>query len=285
MILECPNCSTRYMMSAASIGEQGRDVRCAKCAHEWFQEPEDKDEKTPDTSISEPAHEPEDKEENILEEDIDVEDRLKDIAEQLMQDDDDEDENTETPDLNEFTDEDEPEKIPESVKPIADEAVKEEKKKTKPRKDVPLQAQLMGYAVSLILFLIILGAGLIFKNTIVKTWPPSIAIYELAGFNVPFKGEDLVMESLNAEAIPQEDGTETLILKGRVVNLTDKPLSVPSMMAVLRGSDGEVGASWLIDSPVDEVEAGASFVFTSEYSGLPQGFGAVNLTFAPEMID
>lgn len=40
MIITCPHCAVRYNLSAAQIGPQGKKLRCVKCNHEWFQEPE-----------------------------------------------------------------------------------------------------------------------------------------------------------------------------------------------------------------------------------------------------
>ena len=38
MLIVCPDCSTSYQVEAASLGESGRSVRCARCQTEWFAE-------------------------------------------------------------------------------------------------------------------------------------------------------------------------------------------------------------------------------------------------------
>lgn len=41
MILQCPECSNRYLVDPSAVGAEGRDVKCAGCGHVWFQAPEE----------------------------------------------------------------------------------------------------------------------------------------------------------------------------------------------------------------------------------------------------
>jgi len=39
MILTCPSCAARYLVGADKIGPTGRQVRCGRCRHTWYQAP------------------------------------------------------------------------------------------------------------------------------------------------------------------------------------------------------------------------------------------------------
>lgn len=39
MILTCPACATRYLIEPRALGSRGRRVRCARCAHSWYELP------------------------------------------------------------------------------------------------------------------------------------------------------------------------------------------------------------------------------------------------------
>jgi len=40
MLIVCPSCQTSYDVTAASLGEAGRSVRCVRCQEVWFATPE-----------------------------------------------------------------------------------------------------------------------------------------------------------------------------------------------------------------------------------------------------
>lgn len=250
MILNCPNCAARYLLSSAAIGAEGRDVRCAKCHHQWFQPPEASDDANDQM--------PEDLTQDAKEQENTSEDR----ARQALHDDEDD--------------------IPESVKPIPEGSNVPAFAKDVVRRAPPsLQARLTGYATALTFFALVIAAGLFYRGTITNLWPPAALIYEMAGMPIILEGRDLVMESLSAQVIKNEEGVEILILKGRVINLTAQSVDVPPMRALLRSTNGDDGEGWIIDPPVDSVEPGASFAFTSDYPNVPRGVGSVNLTFVP----
>lgn len=41
MYIACPECNTKFVVTPEQIGEQGRKVKCSKCAHVWHQNPDD----------------------------------------------------------------------------------------------------------------------------------------------------------------------------------------------------------------------------------------------------
>lgn len=295
MILTCPNCTARYLLASSALGVDGRDVRCAKCDHEWFAEAEIEETSVFDEQPSMEGNIDEtDGFDNIDELDAeededgnDLEAIARRLAEQqeaeLTKQEEAERASEPEPEPEPIQDPIDEEDIPNAVKPIPEgfvPAIPEDVL----RPEVSLQARMAGFGAAAGLFCIFVLAGFLFKNSIVSAWQPSAIIYEMAGMPAKFKGEGLIVESLSATTIKNSEGKETLVLKGRVINLTGDVIDVPKMVAILRSTNGEDGESWIIDPPVDQVAAGASFAFTSDYPDVPGGVGSVNLTFVQTLV-
>ena len=258
MILVCPNCSARYLLSSSALGEDGREVRCAKCEHEWFAEPVIEKSQAAQAFMDD------------LDEDQ-VQERMDTLRETLESDD----------DGDSVEESGDNEEIPNSVKPVPDDFKPPALPEDVLRQQAPLAAQMFGFGAALGVFMLLIIFGFVFKNAIVSAWTPAAAIYEMAGMPVTLKGEGLIVETLSASVLRNEEGQENLIVKGRVINLTQDTVEVPQMQAKIRSTNGEDGDIWIIDPPVDQVKPGASFAFTSDYKNAPRGAGSVNLTFVP----
>lgn len=205
--------------------------------------------------------------------------------------------------VNDITDEVEM-AIPKGVKPIQDDAdaqgvqigddaknaasIKVKSKKTKnPKKqkppkvnkvraEEPMMARLLGFAAAIVLFLLLFIVAIITKPQIISAWPPSAAIYELAGFSVSPDGEGLVLETLTAEL---SEDKKTLTLKGSIVNLRETTVKVPPMKASFKITEEDPSNMWVITPPQNEIEAGDSMEFVATYDSPPEDISMVNISF------
>ncbi len=290
MQIICPKCDAEYNLPDSAVGEEGRTVKCVKCSNTWHVGISDGHDIA--QTLANIADE-------ILDDDGNDEDELPDIPAIAQLDtnsnevDNSINEAQEDDSFNQSTSEDrardnlEDEPIPEAVKPrIKEKGFKKSEVIAAP---VSMQAKIAGFSAGFAIVAICIAAGFLFKEKIVSAWPPVAVIYELAGSSVSYKGQGLVIERLSANMVKSEDqttnsgGHETLVIKGRVLNLTGEPIEVPQMMATLRTTNGEDTVGWLIDAPVGNIAAGESFAFTSNYKAVPRGIGSVNLTFVPTL--
>lgn len=321
MIFSCPNCEKKYILSGSALGPQGRTVRCANCYHEWFQEPEQQAYQEPEPEIDEQVEEyyeeeapaeveafeeepeelqddfeelderigafleedegtgeeaiPEEDEEEDDEEEQALEDLIKEISEKSQQDEEPEEENDSVEVSDELA-------IPQGVKPIHDEEEAQPKKKRKPAREKieePIAARFMGMMAAVLVFACLFIFGILAKPQIVSAWPPAAAIYNLAGIPVQMEGEGLVIEALSAEL--SKDGRK-LHLKGSVVNLTDRTITIPSMHASFKMAENK-GKPWMIEPPQKEVAAKDTVKFSSTYQYPPEDVSMLNVTFISKM--
>lgn len=238
MIIICPECSTRYVVADASIGEEGRTVRCASCAHQWHQEPSGKkagvhkyQDQMPDLDF--------DLEEKAQAENSSFEEMVEEAAA-----------------TEEF------EAIPDSVKPLPE---YDSHKEPKAPREMPSWANLAtGYGAAACVFLVLLGVLGMMKDKIITIWPASAIVYETFGTEVVYPGEGLIFDRVMAKT-EIKSGKNILTLSGMVINLKSEPIEIPPILASLQTEGNEMAASWVIDPGQKTIEAEESLPFSMEY--------------------
>jgi predicted Zn finger-like uncharacterized protein len=145
------------------------------------------------------------------------------------------------------------------------------------RKGVPFWQRdwaLAGAVVVLAAFMLIFAID---RKDIAERWPATEKLYDGVGLHVYHVGEGLSLRQVRSEM--QFEGETQLAVEGQVHNDTDKPQSIPPVLAAAIGPDGKIMQSWQIDAPAATVAPGGSVAFTSSIHA-PQGtVTEINLHF------
>ncbi len=274
MILECPSCDARYELPENAFDKGGRDVRCANCKHTWYEDPKGLGAEVNEADIPD-------------EEEEDIDATLAALREELERENEESDsDNALPPSENEFPaeeqmeQEDAEEKIPDAVVPNHGEKEKPAKKVKKAKKPISFKSRLISYLVAFLTFFILTFAFmLILKGPIMSSFPAVLKLFQMAGTPINVAGEGLVIETLDAQLGQNDKGEITVGVSGRIVNLTDKVITAPNLVATLKDERGVEGDSWIIFAPVNALAPDASFGFKSDYVGAPDNVISVVLTF------
>lgn len=107
------------------------------------------------------------------------------------------------------------------------------------------------------------------RRDIAERWPITESLYDRVGLHIYHAGEGLELLKVRSE-MKFDGGTTQLTIEGEIRNKTDKPQSIPNLLAAAIGSDGKPIQSWQIEAPKATLAAGESVTFTSEIHA-PQG--------------
>lgn len=274
MILTCPACKARYVVSPEALLPRGRTVRCAKCQHSWFEDkPEDDLEIAPTEEIEITAPpEPEAPAEQPQKEDIVS--KYKSGG--------DNDIPTEDFDF-----------------PI--------NQPTKRKRPVPqgsnlpaLQNQNQGSGkmgwISLVVFITaIISLFLIFQDMISERWPASKRLYAAIGLD-----SSVVMTTdTPEEEVPEEDpieerlkigpleprfdninGVQNLVIAGYVENISEKPEEIPELRVRLLNERKQVLRNWTFKANAEFVGIGEQVTFETSLPNSPADARDISVTFA-----
>ncbi|MEC7028886.1 MAG: MJ0042-type zinc finger domain-containing protein [Pseudomonadota bacterium] len=242
MIITCDECHTRYVVPSQQIWEDGRRVRCTSCGNEWYQEPDFGDD------------------ENDLEEDS--------FAEEMAR-------------LN--LDDEDLEPIPESVKPLPEgsavPAVSDGEDAEEGKKKSPI-GKVLGLSAAACVFLIIIGLIFIMSNPMVKIWPNTAVVYDMAGVDIPVKGENLLFKGLEAKT-ESENGILNLMIKGSVINLETEAAGVPFVQISLIEENGNIADRWIVEDLADTIEAEGEIKFEAVYPDVSRSVKEVKIELVP----
>lgn len=115
------------------------------------------------------------------------------------------------------------------------------------------------------------------SDSVVRTIPGAAKIYESAGVPINVRGLEFRGVSYSWEA---EGGQPVLRVKGSVINVTDKTMSVPKIVFALRDEKGTELFHWAKNVYQGPLSAGQSAMFTARIPSPPTSVRSLQVRFA-----
>ena len=246
MILQCPNCRTRYVVPESAIGPAGRSVRCAACRHSWFQDPPEPDEAAP-ADAPPPAAPPADTADAPA-----APEAAEKAAPARFVD----DALAETP----------PAPVIEpDYGPLDDGGA------IRPRRNPARRWTIAAIAAGLILLLGVAAIQYLGLDM----------VRQRLGLGA---GDGQVALLIDLEGRPERrtlaSGNELFALSGRITNPTRAPQTVPDIKAELQDGQGRIVYRWVITPPARTLAPGAVIRFDAAEYDVPAGVRELKLSFA-----
>ncbi len=243
MILECPECRTRYLVPDSAIGAEGRTVRCTSCRHSWFQEPAAP--ALPPAPPAPPAA----------------------IASSMT---------IAPPPADAFAD---PAPLappppiyadPIGEEPAADYDAFAHRPPFRARRNPARRWTLIAILAGLTM-LVVAGAIM---------WLGTPGLFARAGIPIGTSESPLRLKDQPIERRELQNGSELFAVSGQVINPSADRQRVPNILAELRDAQGRVVFSWTITPPQRTLAPGASIDFNSAKLDVPANSKRLELSFA-----
>lgn len=267
-LITCPECSTRYEVSTAEIGPQGRQVRCVECGANWFVGPQavptDPDILALQDNQDPPSSPPESPE------------TQHDAAAP----------DTATPPISPETSavNDETTNVivePANIPPLdrktlgADVYMRDQADAAKLARRQRTIAII--WTVPLILVILAGILGYIYRQPIVNRIPQSATLYQALGIEVK-EGGLLIDPPIAKTAML--DGRMIITVEGHVRNISGRAQTVPLIEMTLHDQTGQMLTQWYVEPAQDTLNARERLAFRTEYSDPPGSVVGLRYRFA-----
>lgn len=275
VVIECPNCGTRYQLPADTVPKQGRQVACAHCGGTWKAKPI----AIPDPDSSDELFDP--AEEDALDaqfraaaaegdRDPNREARERTLAEiraaigGTAPD----------PDLAEPAAPPSPPPPQSGLKRLQQQF---QRRQADLNRRLPLarmrRAARMASIAGLVLML---GGGVVFRTEIVRLYPDLAGAYEMVGLGVNVLG--LEFREVTT-LVTLRNGSRIMRVDGRIFSVASRRVAVPKALVTLLDDQGAPIYEWSVTPEVSELEPGEVVDFTAQLTSPPQGASSVRVGF------
>lgn len=246
MHIVCPHCTTSYAIKLASLGANGRTVRCSRCKETWMAHPEDAIEEAavPAMAVAGQA------------------DDQSDLAEQwnsyAKDDGADETPVVESPSIaSDWPTEDTAETEDEwsaAAREAEEEVVgaqhqswfsglfsRRGAKVSRPAPVVARRKSYFGLPTACAAMGALVLALVIWRGDMVRLLPQTAAFYKMVGLEVNLRGLAFKDVKLSSETV---DGKQVLVIEGVIVGQGKKPLDIPRLRFAVRDAQGAEIYAW-----------------------------------------
>lgn len=139
----------------------------------------------------------------------------------------------------------------------------------------------IGWAALVVFVGLLVGGALIGRDFLIAKVPETERLYAMVGL-IP---EEVVGAGLDFRDVTQVrrlvDGARTLLIEGTIVNESDEPISVPTILAVITDSGGASLVDWSFAADGAELPPGGITTFQTSTQD-PPAEGALNLFFVAD---
>ena len=135
----------------------------------------------------------------------------------------------------------------------------------------------LGWLVLALVVASVIGTLVLAPSTVMSVLPGAARLYAL--FGMPVGSHGLAFEGVRY-GWTSEGGQTVLEVQGDVVNLTDSPADVPTVVIALRDEKGEEISEWTTEIGEEELGAGERAPFLRQIPAPPSNVRSVKVRFA-----